>query len=180
MTGLSPANFFNGSLSLYFNDQQMSKTSHKPYKPPIDVRQSWLDRVVISITDFLGSIGFLLFCLLSLAFYLAWNMDLLPWLSPIDPYPFNGMDSVLSILAIVIAVCVLIGQNRLRRIEKVREQVEFEVNVKAENEITKILEMLHDIQKKLGIDKPDPELEKMKETTDIAKLHEHIDKSGEK
>jgi uncharacterized membrane protein len=70
---------------------------------------------------------------------------------------------------------VLISQNRQRKIEKIREQVEFEVNIKAETEITKILEMLHDIQKKMGIAKKDPELEEMKETTDIQQLHRHID-----
>ena len=59
--------------------------------------------------------------------------------------------------------------------ENIRAQVEFEVNVRAENEITKILEMLHDIQIKLGIDKHDPQLEKMKETTDLDLLHKKVD-----
>ena len=54
---------------------------------------------------------------------------------------------------------------------------EFEVNVRAETEITKMLEMLHDIQRKLGIYKNDPELEKMKETIDLDELHKKIDES---
>lgn len=60
--------------------------------------------------------------------------------------------------------------------EKVREQLEFEVNVRAETEITKILEMLHDIQRKMGINKSDNELEEMKKELDIDKLHENIKK----
>lgn len=73
---------------------------------------------------------------------------------------------------------VLMSQNRQRKLEKVREQVEFEVNVRAENEITKMLEMLHDIQAEMGILKPDQELEEMKEKLDVNKLHEHIKKQS--
>lgn len=61
--------------------------------------------------------------------------------------------------------------------EKVREQVEFEVNVRAETEITKILEMLEQVQQKLGINTADEDLEQMKKKLDIRKLHERIKKS---
>ncbi|MBV8389931.1 MAG: DUF1003 domain-containing protein [Mucilaginibacter sp.] len=143
----------------------------------IDIRQTWLDRAAVAITDLFGSIGFLVFCLLLLGFYITWNLGWLPVLQPFDPFPFNGLDSVLSIFAIILSVCVLISQKRQRRIEKVREQLEFEINIKAETEITKILEMLHEIQKTMGIDKKDPELEEMKETTDIQQLHRQIDEN---
>lgn len=54
--------------------------------------------------------------------------------------------------------------------ENIRQQVEFEVNIHAEKEITKVLEMLHDIHKKLGIQNTeDTELENMS-FTEIA-LH---------
>ena len=56
--------------------------------------------------------------------------------------------------------------NREGKMNSVR-QIEFEVNVHDETEITKVLEMLHDIQKKLSINKAtDTELEQMKETLD--------------
>src|SRR3569833_1097864 len=147
-------------------------------KSSIDVQRSGLDRFVLALTNFLGSIGFLAFCLVSLCSYILWNLSLTPLTKAFDPYPFTGLDSVLSIFAIVLSVCVLISQNRQRRIEKIREQVEFEIYIKAETEITKILAMLHDMQKKMGIHNTDPELEQMKETTDIQQLHRHIDENG--
>lgn len=62
----------------------------------------------------------------------------------------------------------------------VRQQIEFEVNVHAETEITKVLEMLHEIQKKLGINiTTDTELEEMKETLDIGQLHEKLNSIDE-
>jgi|GEM_PF-906500 len=144
----------------------------------LEIQQSRLDRTAITITDLFGSLPFLSIILLALIIYLLWNLNFLPVLQPFDPYPFNGLDSVLAIFAVILSICVLISQNRQRRVEKVREQVEFEINIRAETEITKILGMLHEIQKKMGIDKSDPELEKMKEATDLEQLHRHIDRNN--
>jgi len=143
----------------------------------LEIQQSRLDRTAITITNFFGSLSFLSFILLLLFVYILWNLNVLPLLRPFDPYPFTGLDSVLAIFAVILSICVLISQNRQRRVEKVREQVEFEINIRAETEITKILGMLHEIQKRMGIDKSDPELEQMKEATDLEQLHRHIDKN---
>jgi len=151
------------------------KPKQSELKSAIDIQRSRLDRVALALADFLGSVGFLGFCLVALCIYITWNLNLFSFTKAFDPYPFNGLNSLLTVFAIILSVCVLISQNRQRKIEKIREQVEFEVNIKAETEITKMLEMLHDMQKKMGIDKKDPELEQMKEATDIEQLHRHID-----
>ena len=151
------------------------KLKNNELKSVIDVQPSLLDRFAIALSNIFGSIIFLVICLVSLFIYILWNLNLFSFGKAFDPYPFNGLNSLLAIFAIVLSVCVLISQNRQRKIEKIREQIEFEVNVRAETEITKILEMLHDMQKKMGIDKKDPELEQMKEATDIEQLHRYID-----
>jgi uncharacterized membrane protein len=53
--------------------------------------------------------------------------------------------------------------------------MDFEINVRAESEITKILHMIEEIHKELGIDKADRELEHMKEMIDIAEIKEDIE-----
>jgi uncharacterized membrane protein len=103
-------------------------------------------------------------------------LGVFPGLRPFDPSPFDKLDTILSIFAIVLSVTVLISQKRQRRMEKIREEVEFEINVRAENEITKILEMLHEMQQKMGIKKSDKELEEMKKRVDVGALHEKIKK----
>jgi len=133
-----------------------------------------IDRMAILLTDVFGSLIFLFSAFFIILTYIFWNLNYLPGLQPFDQYPFNGLDMVLSIFAIFLSVSVLISQNRQRRLEKIREQLEFEVNVRAEQEITKVLDMLHRIQCKLGIDEYDPELEQMKQDTDVARLHEKI------
>jgi len=147
-------------------------------KSAFEVEQSRGDRMMMRIADVLGSLSFLSLCLVVFCLYILYNLNMIPGLHSFDPYPFNGLNTLLTVFAIVLSVSVLISQNRQRRKEKVREQVEFEINVRAENEITKVLEMLHEIQQKMGIRKEDPELEKMKETINLDELHKNIDENG--
>ena len=155
----------------------LEKDIKKELKSALDINQTRSDRILVRITDFFGSLYFLGFCLLFFVLYFLLNLNMLPGIKAFDPYPFTGLEMMVSVFAIVLTVSVLMGQNRQRRLEKIREQVEFEVNVRAETEITKMLEMLHGIQRKLGIYKNDPELERMKETIDLDELHKNIDES---
>ena len=82
---------------------------------------------------------------------------------------------IVSLFAIILSVAVLISQNREGKMNSLRQQIEFEVNVHAENEITKMLMMLHEIQIKLGIsNRDDSLLEEMKEPLDIQKIHDQL------
>lgn len=148
-------------------------------KSVLDLNKSTGDKIAIWLANFLGSITFLLVCVALVVFYFLWNLGFLPGLHPFDSYPYGILSVVLSTFAIVLSISVLIGQNRQRKIEKVRERVEFEVNVRAETEITKMLEMLHGIQRKLGINKPDEELEEMKESLDLGELHKNLGESND-
>jgi uncharacterized membrane protein len=83
-----------------------------------------------------------------------------------------------SSFAIILSVSVLINQNRQGRIDKISNQVEFEVNIRAEEEITKMLSMLNEIQQHLGLGTPDDkDLEEMKKPTDVGQIHQTLDKN---
>jgi len=134
------------------------------------------DKLAVFIINVLGSMAFLLICILIFGIWICWNVKLIPGLKPFDPFPFSTLEMAVSIFAIILSISVLINQNRQGRIEKIRQQVEFEVNVRAESEITKVLHMLHEIHQKLGLNSiEDQELEKMKEQTDINKIHQTVD-----
>lgn len=134
------------------------------------------DQTAVVIINALGSITFLLICIAFFVGWICWNSRLLPGLKPFDPFPFSTLEMAVSIFAIILSISVLINQNRQGRIEKIRQQVEFEVNVRAESEITKILQMLHEVHTKLGISsQEDRELEKMKQQTDIDQIQQTVD-----
>ena len=129
------------------------------------------DKLSLLITNTFGSVLFLFVCAAFVVFWICCNLNLIPGLKAFDPFPFPELEMVVSIFAIILSISVLISQKRQARLEKINQEVEFEINVRAEKEITKVLEMLHTIQLKLGIEQHDDELEQMKEDTDLDELH---------
>ncbi len=68
---------------------------------------------------------------------------------------------IVSLEAIFLSIFVLVSQNRSSYVDALREELHLQVNLIAEEEITKVLRVLAEIRKKVGITKPDPELERM-------------------
>jgi uncharacterized membrane protein len=158
----------------------MSKSNNKQMKSMLEFDKSLGDRIAVILANVFGSMKFLCISLILFLVWITWNLNLLPRLKAFDPYPFTMLTMIVALFSIILSVSVLINQNRDGKMNSIRQQVEFEVNVHAENEITKVLEMLHEIHKKLGIDSSkDTELEAMKETLDIQQLHEKLNSLDE-
>ncbi|MBX7148597.1 DUF1003 domain-containing protein [bacterium] len=88
------------------------------------------------ISDFSGSMPFLF---LNALFFTAWvivNLDLIPGIPAFDPYPFGFLTMAVSLEAIFLSIFVLLSQNIQAAKDKIRSDIEYEVNLKAELEIT--------------------------------------------
>jgi uncharacterized membrane protein len=154
-------------------DQQAENSN---LKSSLDFTRTRADQFAVLVATLLGSITFLIICIIIFVVWIAYNLNM-P--KPFDPFPFPILEMSVSIFAIILSVSVLINQNRQGKMDKIRQQVEFEVNVQAEKEITKMLTMLHEIQRKLGIEhNGDKELEEMKANTDVKQIHKNIDETG--
>jgi len=148
----------------------------KELKSLLNFEKTWTDKVAVFIAGLFGSMAFLICCMLFFVIWICWNLNFLPVLKPFDPSPFPILQITVSIFAIILSISVLINQNRQGRIDKISQQVEFEVNVLAESEVTKMLNMLHELHQHLGLHtKEDRELEEMKEPTDISQIHQTLD-----
>jgi uncharacterized membrane protein len=157
-------------------EKKSQQTTEPELKSSLDFTKTRTDHITVFIINVLGSMKFLLSCFIIFAVWICWNVNLFPLLKPFDPFPFPILEMAVSLFAIILSVLVLINQNRQGRIETIRQQVEFEVNVRAEEEITKILNMVHDIHQHLGINTTaDQQLEEMKVPTDIKQIHKTID-----
>lgn len=140
-------------------------------------------RVADSLSSYFGGLGFLL---MNAAIFAAWillNARVIPGLTPLDPYPFNFLTMVVSLEAIFLTIIVLMSQNRQSFITSLRDELDMQVNMLTEREITKALELLIHLHNHLDMDDiHDPELESMLKTTNISyierKLEEQI--KGEK
>ena len=121
------------------------------------------DRVADSLTKGFGGMAFLLANCVWFFVWIVLNTNMIPGIEPFDPFPFGLLTMIVSLEAIILSIIVLVSQNRAAHIDTLRSELELQVNLIAEEEITKALEVLADIRKKVGIHKEDPELDRMLE-----------------
>lgn len=91
------------------------------------------DRVADSVAQFGGSWRFIISFLTSLIVYTAINITLgrQAW----DPYPFILLNLFLSMLAAVQAPVIMMSQNRQDAKDRLRSELDFDVNRRSEEEI---------------------------------------------
>ena len=100
---------------------------------------STLQRVADWISWFSGSMSFLLLNAVWFAVWIALNT--LPLgVVQFDPYPFGLLTMIVSLEAIFLSCFVLISQNRQAEKDRVRSDIEYDVNIKAELEIAHLHE----------------------------------------
>ena len=109
----------------------------------IDEKMTLGDKVADAVAKFGGSwnfIGLFAFVLLG---WIALNTFVLR--PPFDPAPYIGLNLILSMLAAIQAPIIMMSQNRQDTKDRVRSDLDYKVNVKAEVEI----QDLHDKVDKL-------------------------------
>ncbi|HEX8151305.1 MAG TPA: DUF1003 domain-containing protein [Pyrinomonadaceae bacterium] len=108
----------------------------------VEERLTFVQRVADGLAWFSGSMLFLLIHAAWFGLWIALNVGLLdvPGLSGFDPFPFGLLTMIVSLEAIFLSTFVLISANRQAEKEKVRADVEYDVNIKAEMEVA----YLHD------------------------------------
>ena len=92
------------------------------------------------IAEFAGSIPFLLLHVVWFALWLGLNIIKVPGIPQFDPYPFGFLTLTVSLEAIFLSVFVLLSQNRQAAKDRVRADIEYDVNLKAELEIAHLHE----------------------------------------
>ena len=128
--------------------------------------RSLLTQISDDLTAICGSSLFLVFHVVSFTVWIAVNIGWIPTIAPFDPFPFGLLTMIVSLEAIFLAIFILVSQNRSSYIGTLRDEFHLRVNLIAEEEITKILEILADMRKETGIKKEDPELKEMLERID--------------
>lgn len=136
--------------------------------------RSLLTQLSDDLTEICGSTPFLVFHIILFAAWVILNTEIIPGTIPFDPFPFGLLTMVVSLEAIFLAIFILVSQNRSSLVNTMREEVHLRVNLIAEEEITKILEVLADVRKHVGIKKLDPELEEMLQRTDTGYIERSI------
>ncbi|MBI2355718.1 MAG: DUF1003 domain-containing protein [Candidatus Doudnabacteria bacterium] len=174
---LNPLKDFMDGWTESQEDLKKRKQIFKSFKAKADVKRSESEKLADSMTAYFGSMRFLLLNLIWFAAWILINTNSIPGVKAFDPYPFNFLTMVVSLEAIVLATFVLISQNRAARIDDLREELDLQINLISEREVTKVIKLLSLLLERQGIDlSQDPELKKMLRPTSASEIEKHLEK----
>ncbi len=156
---MNPLSFL---AALFGESEPAHKRVIRTIKAKANARRTLTERLADAMTSAFGTMAFLLINATFFAVWILINTDLVPSVPPFDPFPFIMLTTIVSLEAIVLAVFVLISQNRSMKVDDLREEIHLQVDLIANKEITKIMRMLALLLQKHGIDlSQDPELKKL-------------------
>jgi len=141
-----------------------------------DDERSLGDRVGDTIGTFAGTITFVV---LHLLLFVAWavvNRGVIPGVPAFDPYPFSLLTMIVSMEGVLITTFVLIKQNRMGVRADRRNQLDLQINLLTEKEVTKVIQMLERIAAHLKIEQQvtDAETQELGEVTAVDELAKEL------
>jgi CRP/FNR family transcriptional regulator, cyclic AMP receptor protein len=107
----------------------------------IEAEATFGERLADAVAGFGGSWTFIITFLLGLVFYTAVNVVLKR--SAWDPYPFILLNLFLSMLAALQAPVIMMSQNRQDTKDRLRGELDYEVNRRAESEIRELAQKIN-------------------------------------
>ena len=119
-------------------------------------------RVADVITGFAGSVAFIYLHAILFGGWILWNLGASP-LPKFDPYPFVMLAMFASVEAIFLSTFVLITQNRMAGQSEQRAELDLQINLLAEHEVTRLIALAEKIAHKLGIDVAAGDLDELKQ-----------------
>jgi uncharacterized membrane protein len=132
------------------------------------IRMSVSDKLANLVTGFAGSMTFVWLNVVWFAVWIGLNLTIVKF----DPFPFGLLTMIVSLEAIGLAIFVLISENRQAEVADKRAKLDLQVNLIAEQEITKLIEMVARIEDHLGLAAGDPELKHMQRPTRVGEIVE--------
>jgi uncharacterized membrane protein len=119
-------------------------------------------RLAELITRFTGSMPFVYLHVAVVAGWIGVNTGLIPGVPRWDP-TFVIMATWASVEAIFLSTFVLISQNRSMAVAARRADLDLQISLLAEHEVTRLLSLVSAVAEKLGVDGArDPELDELK------------------
>ena len=120
-------------------DKLLSQRVSRNVNQEIEERLSPLQRVADWIAWFSGSMQFLMINGVWFLTWIVWNTVPSPE-NQFDPFPFGLLTMIVSLEAIFLSCFVLISQNRQAAKDKIRADIEYDINVMAELKVAHLHE----------------------------------------
>src|SRR5437016_5007110 len=126
---------------------QLARVVQRNIRALLEVRQQFEQRkshqarIADAITAFTGSMTFVYLHALGFGGWILVNLGTIPGIKPFDPFPFAMLAMIASVEAIFLSTFVLISQNRMAALADKRADLDLQVNLLAEHEITRLIGM---------------------------------------
>lgn len=119
------------------------------------------EKIAGRITDLTGSLAFVGLHAVLVTLWLAVNRGWIPGVRPFDP-TFVFLATIASVEALFLSTFVLISQNRIAAVSDKRADLDLQINLLAEYEVTQLLKLTAAIAETLGLEEVlAPELENL-------------------
>ncbi len=128
------------------------------------------DWVADKIGGFSGSLTFILVHAVLFGSWILINTGHVPFIPRFDRFPFLLLSLAVSLEAIFLSTFVLMKQNRMSRREELRANLDLQINLLAEREMTLVLQLLQRMSSRLGIRLSTEEIDELSEETSVEAL----------
>ena len=144
-------------------------------------RLAWPERVAAAITRFTGSMTFVAVHALGFGFWIAANLGWIPPVPRFDP-SFVVLAMLASVEAIFLSTFILITQNRMMAQADRRADLNLQISLLAEHEVTRLIQITSRIAERLGESEAtrDPELAELKQDVKPEKVLDTIEQEERK
>jgi uncharacterized membrane protein len=138
-------------------------------------------RRVERLSRFIGRPVYLVAILGVVAGWIVYNLTAASWgLKPVDAAPFELLDGILSLVALITTTIVLIAQNRQAKLEQQHTHLALQVNLLTEQKVTKLIRLIEELRRDLPMvkDRHDAQATAMQERADTARVVSAIEEVG--
>jgi uncharacterized membrane protein len=115
-----------------------------------DAELSWQERLAANIAQFAGSMMFVWLHVFAYASWVLVNLGLVPGLAPFDP-TFVILAMIASVEGIFLSTFILITQNRMQAHADRRADLNLQINLLSEHEVTRLIKMVAEIGDRMNI-----------------------------
>lgn len=141
-------------------------------------RRSRAERFSDTVAYQAGRLWFIVLHALWFGGWVLWNSPLIPGGRKFDPFPFPALTAMVSLEAIFLSLFILMSQNRNTRQADERAHLDLQVNLLAERESTKMLQLLQALCKHHKLPEAnDPEVAELSSRTKPEALAREIQAS---
>ncbi|WP_051181444.1 DUF1003 domain-containing protein [Thermithiobacillus tepidarius DSM 3134] len=124
-------------------------------------RKGMQERIADAITRFTGSMRFVYIHLVVYGLWIAINLGWLPFIPKFDA-SFVKLAMVASVEAIFLSTFVLISQNRMAALADKRADLDLQISLLAEHEITRLIQLVTAMAERMGVEESkNPELDEL-------------------